>query len=69
MRLCPELVVLDMGVLVPEVVAACLIETLAVAATFAVARLSVLVHGVLVVCCATLEVVVSGAATWPGVAT
>ena len=69
MHLHPELVVLDVGVLVHEVVAACLIETLAVVATFAVARMSVLIHRVLIVCCAMLKVVVPGAATWLGVAT
>jgi hypothetical protein len=68
MRLRPELVVLDVGVPVLEVVAACLVEALAVVATFTVAKMSVLVHRVIVVCCATLEVVVPGAATWPGLA-
>jgi hypothetical protein len=54
-----------MGVPVLKVFAACLIETLAVVATFTVARMCMLALEVLV----GVEVVVPEAATWPGVAT
>ena len=65
MRLRPELVDLSIGVPVLNVVAACLVETLAVVATFTVARMCMLALEVLV----GVEVVVPEAATWPRVAT